>query len=536
VRKNANCAIIATMVSEDHLQRDDTIDIDRIERCRTFDELKRNDSFRQFMRILYKEHPELFSAEMNDPLAEELVDYFARHPSIWNEAEEFWRKNVRKESKNLDSSQVAMSISNHIRGLIAGALQQGALEIESGEDRGDIFDFNSDFNSRKNRPNRKSQPEFSDPKDAVGTSDAEMGFDLSPAIQAARIPRDDDKGYTAVPEELYEATKMWLTKAHSGWEVQSKDIIYMRDALTAYQEALRAMVGPEGNAVMCTPIYGGLLGHAYKALEKAPKTIPLKNADGQLVIDTAALRETLEKGDVFILCNPQNPGGHVYRSAELLEIKEICQEKKVKIISDEAHDGLVFEDNFVSMGSLYDGGENPTATLVSTGKTFNLSDQPCHMMIIPDANMREAFDDNRIQTLTPTGIPNRAAKAAFTESDEWRIELLNYLRKNCDYVYDRISAMTGLSMTKPEGTYLAWIDARGAGLEQVIAETFEDESSDKKRGPADYFAKVVNVAVANGSSFDFSGASDMFFRLNFAVPRSELKEMLDRIEQALPAQ
>jgi bifunctional pyridoxal-dependent enzyme with beta-cystathionase and maltose regulon repressor activities len=85
---------------------------------------------------------------------------------------------------------------------------------------------------------------------------------------------------------------------------------------------------------------------------------------------------------------------------------------------------------------------------------------------------------------------------------------------------------------KPQGTYLAWIDARESGLEETIQKEFADNEPEKK-GPADYFAKIANVGVANGSDFDSSGESNMFFRLNFAVSRSELEEMLNRIEKAL---
>ncbi|MDA1208523.1 MAG: aminotransferase class I/II-fold pyridoxal phosphate-dependent enzyme [bacterium] len=530
------------MTDENKKLEDTTINIDQIDQCRSFDELRQSALFRQFMRIFYRKHPELFSLEKaGEVLSEEvLVDFFATHPSIWNEAEKFWKNDIRKEGNSLDSFQLAQNISNHIRELIAHALQQGGLHLAEGEDASKIFDFDS----QKNRPNRAWQPEFSNPDDVVGNGIAEMGFDLSPAIQAARIPREGDEGYTEVPDELYEATKKWLEKTHNGWEVHNKDIIYMRDSLTAVQEAVKAFTGTRitgtfrkkeerGNVVTCTPTYGGLLHHPKKVFGTDTKTIPLINSGEQLIIDTNALQITLQKGDVFILCNPQNPGGHVYSRSELLEIKKICKQKEVKIIIDELHDGLVFDDNFVSMGSLYEGEENPTATLLSTGKSFNLSDQPCHMMVIPDKDMRQAFNRNRIQALTPTAIPNRAAIAAFEQSDEWRIELLHYLHGNADYLYDRIKAMPGLKMVKPQATYLAWIDAREAGLEEAIKKEFTEDDP-TQRGPADYFEKVANVAVLNGSNFDTSGASNMFFRLNFAVPRSELREMLDRIERALP--
>ncbi len=143
------------MGSEHQPQGDDAIDIDQIGRFRSFDELKQNESFRKFLRILHEQRPELFG-ETNEPSEDELVDYFVSHPSIWNETEEFWKNDVRKEGKSLESFQAASNITSHIRRLIARALQRGKLQLAEGEDRDMIFDFQS----RKNRPNREWQPEF----------------------------------------------------------------------------------------------------------------------------------------------------------------------------------------------------------------------------------------------------------------------------------------------------------------------------------------------------------------------------------------
>ena len=50
----------------------DTVNIDQIVRCQTFEELKQSDSFRQFIRILSKKRPELFSGKTGE---EESIDY-----------------------------------------------------------------------------------------------------------------------------------------------------------------------------------------------------------------------------------------------------------------------------------------------------------------------------------------------------------------------------------------------------------------------------------------------------------------------------
>jgi len=71
-------------------------------------------------------------------------------------------------------------------------------------------------------------------------------------------------------------------------------------------------------------------------------------------------------------------------------------------------------------------------------------------------------------------------------------------------------------MAKPEGTYLAWLDCRAAGIEG---------------SPYQFFLDKARVALNDGAAFGTSGEG--FVRLNFACPRSVLKEALERITAAL---
>ena len=79
----------------------------------------------------------------------------------------------------------------------------------------------------------------------------------------------------------------------------------------------------------------------------------------------------------------------------------------------------------------------------------------------------------------------RRMQAAYREGQEWLDQLLVYLEANRDFVYDFVSnELPGLSMAKPEGTYLAWIDCRGAKLEN----------------PYKFFLDKARVAMSNGLS------------------------------------
>jgi len=71
-------------------------------------------------------------------------------------------------------------------------------------------------------------------------------------------------------------------------------------------------------------------------------------------------------------------------------------------------------------------------------------------------------------------------------------------------------------MGKPEGTYLAWLDCREAGI---------------PGNPFEFFLKEAKVALNDGVAFGKGGQG--FVRLNFGCPRSTLVEALDRMKTAL---
>jgi cystathionine beta-lyase len=106
-----------------------------------------------------------------------------------------------------------------------------------------------------------------------------------------------------------------------------------------------------------------------------------------------------------------------------------------------------------------------------------------------------------------------AAAVAYRECEEWRRSLVDYLRGNRDLLAGALSRMPGgLSMAPVEGTYLAWIDVRAAGLEDPVG-----------------FFEEAGVGLQSGRDFDGNG----FVRLNFGCPRAVLNEALTRMRRAL---
>ncbi len=95
--------------------------------------------------------------------------------------------------------------------------------------------------------------------------------------------------------------------------------------------------------------------------------------------------------------------------------------------------------------------------------------------------------------------------------------MLRYLEANREALLDFVqSRLPGVSMDRPEGTFLAWLNCRSADL---------------PGNPHQFFLERARVALNDGASFGPGGEG--FVRLNFGCPRATLNEALERMEAAL---
>jgi len=110
-----------------------------------------------------------------------------------------------------------------------------------------------------------------------------------------------------------------------------------------------------------------------------------------------------------------------------------------------------------------------------------------------------------------------AAQVAYRAGQAWLDQLLAYLEANRDFLFDFVGReLPGITLAKPEGTYLAWLDCREAGIE---------------RNPFEFFLREARVALSDGAAFGPGGEG--FVRLNFGCPRATLVEALARMKKAL---
>ena len=339
---------------------------------------------------------------------------------------------------------------------------------------------------------------------------ADSDFRAPPAVLealAARV-RHGIFGYTAPPEALRIAIVERMLRRYA-WRVDPAWIVFLPGVVPGLHLAARKLVAADGHILVPTPVYQ----HLRRAAELAPRAwtdVPLTLQSGRWVFDLDALEAArTERTRLLFLCNPQNPGGTVFRRAELERIAELTRD--AVIVSDEIHCDLVLDAplRHVPIASLGPEVSRRTVTLMSASKTFNFPASGCAWAIIEDAGLRRAFgadvDAHVLHSASVFGY--EATLAAFAGADAWLEAQLAYLRGNRDFV----EREAGLPMAHVEGTYLAWLDCSGLEVDD----------------PYRYFLER-GVALSPGSQF----GAPQFVRLNFATQRARLVEAVRRMRGA----
>ena len=199
---------------------------------------------------------------------------------------------------------------------------------------------------------------------------------------------------------------------------------------------------------------------------------------------------------------------------------EICIENNVTIVSDEIHSELLLGGStFTPLATMSREIERHTITLLSASKAFNVPGLASAFAIIPDDELRKRFTKTAEAMNFELSTPGlTAARVAFSgKADAWLRELRRYLTDNRDFILEYVEKnLPGIRITKPDATYLIWLDCSELNF---------------KTSPFEFFLKEAQVAFSDGGKF--GKGNEQFVRMNFAAPRKTIEEGLRRMTRAL---
>ena len=353
---------------------------------------------------------------------------------------------------------------------------------------------------------------------------ADMDFKAAPCILEALKKRVDHGvfGYTMVPDSYYESIISWFERRHQ-WYIERDWIIYTSGVVPAISAIIKALTEPGDKVLVQTPVYNCFFSSIRNnGCTIAENALVRKGNSYEIDFDDFERQAADEKTKVFLLCNPHNPAGRVWKPEELSRMNDICLRHGVKVIADESQCELVMPGHvFTPFAAVSKACQDNCITTNSPTKSFNIAGLQIANIITNNAEDRQKIDRtiniNEVCDVNPFGVI--ALQAAYNEGEDWIDQLNVYLWENYQalktFFKDNLPQLEVIDL---EGTYLVWVNVRATGMTG-------NELTDK-------LLKEGKVFVNRGTMYGETTGED-YIRINIAMPRSLMLEGLKRMKSVI---
>ncbi len=361
---------------------------------------------------------------------------------------------------------------------------------------------------------------------------ADMDFPAAkPIVEAVRRRAEHEFfGYTEAGDNIV-GSVVERMKRKFDWDIEPEWITFTPGVVPAISCAIKSLTHPGDEVILQQPVYHPFFPAVnLNGCHIVNNALKLVNGRYEMDLDglerafhpRIGMRAIPNRVKAMILCNPHNPVGRLWNREEVTHAGHIVIDHGAVVISDEIHCELLFKGHkHTPFASISKEFEQNSIVCMAPSKTFNLAGLSASSIIIPNKALRDGFENARVGMLPrPNLFGLTALEAAYREGDEWLEQLLDYLQGNLDYTVEYFQKrIPKITVIRPEGTYLVWLDCRQLDMDGMTLRAFMREKA--------------RVGLDDG--FIFGPGGEGFERMNIACPRAILEEAYGRIEAAVNA-
>lgn len=236
-------------------------------------------------------------------------------------------------------------------------------------------------------------------------------------------------------------------------------------------------------------------------------------------------RVVTRKTKALIINSPSNPTGGAYTKEELKKIAEIAVSNDFFLISDEIYEKIIY-DGFecVSIASLSEEVKSRTFVLNAVSKTYAMTGWRIGYAAGPEEVISAMANIQSQSTSNPESIAQKASVEALSGPQDDVAKMSAAFGQRRDYILERLNRIKGVQCFKPIGAFYAF-----PNFSSYYGKSYQGKKITNSTELADFFLDVARVAVVPGGEF----GADPYERLSFATSMEDIREGIDRIEEAL---
>ena len=217
------------------------------------------------------------------------------------------------------------------------------------------------------------------------------------------------------------------------------------------------------------------------------------------------------KTRMITICNPQNPTGRVLTEEELSNIANFAIKHDLLIMHDQVYEGIVYDGKKYTPMAKFKEVRDRLISISSFSKVFNMMNYRLGYSIAPKEIIRGM---EMVHSFSSMGIPSLLQKGAVPVLDQvferkHLASTLSMLQKSRDYAFEKLSAVKGVRIHKPEGTNLLLVDVSAFGMSSMDF--------------CKYLLKEAGVACAPGIAYHIED------HVSKSLGNERMNEAIDRI-------
>ncbi|WP_442847291.1 methionine aminotransferase [Leeuwenhoekiella sp. H156] len=276
-------------------------------------------------------------------------------------------------------------------------------------------------------------------------------------------------------------------------------------ASEALYVAITAFVHPADEVIVLKPAFD-----SYEPTIKlqGATPVPVQLEAPYLQIDWNAVANAItSKTRMIIINNPHNPGGMVFKDADLKQLESIVRDTNILILSDEVYEHMVFDGRVHRSAASYPGIAERALITASFGKTFHTTGWKMGYCLAPKDLMRE-FRKVHQNLVFSIHHPTQIALAQYLEEPKHYLGLSEFYQAKRDTFLNALN-QSRFTYTPAEGAYFQIMD--------YSAITDEPAVDFAKRLTREH--KLASIPV---SVFNVNHRDDHLLRFCFAKAEKDL--------------
>ena len=307
------------------------------------------------------------------------------------------------------------------------------------------------------------------------------------------------------------------TEEHYQRLAAPENVIASSGAKQAIMVLLHAILDPKEEVIFPVPFWVSY-PEMIKLAGGVP--VPVTARDGGFEPSVEEIAEAVgQYTKAIILNSPNNPSGMVYSEEFVAGVVELCEKRSLYLIMDDTYNRLIFDGraptNCYQYSKVHNLDSSKLVVVNCVSKMYAMTGFRIGWAI-GNRELIRAMANIQSQETSGPAAPSQWAAVGALNGVQSSIESLRLtLENNRNVMVNRLSAMDGVRVTKPGGTFYCFPDFSA----------YEKDSQKLSR----LLLEKVRVVTVPGREFGMEG----HLRLSFCGGMREVTEGIERIRWAI---